>query len=84
MDITSWRLGDGDKATVRFLMGKVHVGRSNFSVAKEFLKRSKDYPKNIRFTVTRYALEQHKTGVYNYDLRRVYKRESRRVKRLYS
>ena len=61
------KLNGNDKAQIRWLMGRVHVGTSRCQVARQFLKRSAKHKKTTRFAVTRYALECHEANRTLYD-----------------
>ena len=57
---------EGDRRMIFMIMGSVHVGKSNWHVARYWLKRFKAQPKHIRFEIAKEALACHRSNQDEY------------------
>ena len=55
----SAQMSSGDKAMIRMIMGRVHVGTPDGEVAREWNERAAAYDRSTRKAVMRYALKVH-------------------------
>ena len=56
-----FKLNDGDKAQIEFIVDKFHVATNNREIIREFYNRMKgNYSREQRKAVYKYALKHHK------------------------
>ena len=58
---------DGDRQMIFMIQSSVYVGKSNWHVARYWLKRFKAQPKWIRFEIAKEGLACHKSNGDEYN-----------------